>query len=206
MAVSLHKPGFALSEVVDILMEMFHVDDTRRETFISRIQQLQKLGLPADVNLGRGTKVRYLNWQLADLAIHLELLNCGITPGLLKDYFRPFGRNYIGIYSMGGSGWLIQKSLADAEADLFHLLRFNALTYLTKPKSSDEEDRAHPLDRHDFGRSSKNVVEELSKAPALTINLTDHLRRLTEAVKKAYPSRMEDITFYPTRSGLREDT
>ena len=205
MAVSLHKPGFALFEVVNVLAEMFHVHEDRRETFISRIQQLQKLGLPADVNLGRGAKVRYVNWQLADLSIMLELLNCGIPPGVLKDYFRPFGRNYIGIYSMGGADWHIQNSLAENKPDLFQLLRFNALSYLTKPRSS-EEDEAHPLDRRDFGRSSENVVEELSKAPALTINLTDHLRRLRAAVEKIYPARMEDITFYPTRSGLREDT
>lgn len=206
MAVSLQKPGFALFEVVELLAEMFHVHDDRRDTFVSRIQQLQKLGLPANANVGRGSKVRYLNWQIADLSLLLELLNCGITPGMLKEYFRPFDRNYLGVYSIGGQGWHVQKSLEDGKPQLYLLLRFHALGYLTRPKSLDTDEAAHPLDREDFGRSSDNVLAELSSGgPALTVNLTDHLRRLRQAVENIYPDRLEDVTFYPTRSAQKED-
>ncbi|WP_267395236.1 MULTISPECIES: hypothetical protein [unclassified Sphingomonas] len=207
MGLSLKKDGFALFEVVEILATMFRVHSTRRETFISRIQQLQKLGLPANANLGRGAKVRYVNWQVADLSLLLELLDCGITPGMLKDYFRPFDRNYLGVYSMGGQGWHVQNSLKESAVDLYLLLRFRALGYLTRPKPADASDNAHPLDREDFGRSSDNVLAELSTGgAALTVNLTQHLRRLRQAVEQVYPDRLEDITFYPTRSAQREDS
>src|SRR5690606_22813448 len=118
----------------------------------------------------------------------------------------------------GGYDWHIQKSLADGEKPLYYLLRFNALEYLTRerpknkagskeaaPQPSKADQRSHPLNRRDFGRSSENVLAELNNGPALAINMTEHLRRLRAAVEKAYPDRMEDITFYPTRSGQKED-
>lgn len=204
MAVSLRKPGFAFSEVVEILSKMFDVHGDRRDTFVSRLQQFQKLGLPGNANVGRGAKVRYVNWQLADLAVLLELIDCGITPGTLRDYFRPGGRNYLGVFSTGGYGLGVQNSLDTERPDLWWLPRFNALAYLKQPKN-DERDGPHPLDRVDMGRSSDNIIEELSNQPGLAINLTAHLQRLRNAVEEIYPDRMEDATFYPTRSGLKED-
>lgn len=202
--VSLKKPGFAFFEVVEVLATMFEVHADRRDTFVSRLQQLQKMGLPGNANVGRGAKVRYMNWQLAEMALMLDLLDCGLTPGMLRDYFVPHERNYIGVYSMGGYGLQVQNSLDDAQSDLWWLPRFNALGYLKRPKKKDGQDGPHSLDRVDMGRSSENVIEELSAQPGLAVNLTAQLGRLRSAVAAVYPDRMEDVTFYPTRSGLKE--
>jgi hypothetical protein len=203
MAVSLARPGFTFAEVVDVIATMYQVHEDRRDTLVSRIQQLQKMGIPAN-NVGKGSKVRYLNWQIADLSVSFELLNCGITPAVLKEYFRPLDRNYLGVYSFGGVGWHVQSSLDGDGADQYHLFRFNTLRYLSDARSAEPSDMSHGLDRVDYGRSSENVLEELDRAPALAINLTDHLRRLRKAVESGCPGRLEDVTFYPTRSGLRE--
>jgi hypothetical protein len=204
MAGSLHKPGFAFFEVVEILATMFGVHSDRRDTFVSRLQQLQKLGLPGGVNVGRGVKVRYVNWQLADLAMMLDLIDSGMSPGTLQEFFIPRARNYLGVYSTGGYGWGVQNSLADDQPDLFLLLRFNALAYLKRPRV-EGEDTSSPFDRVDMGRTSKTITKELDKAPGVAINMTTQLQRLRAAVERAYPDRMEDIAFYPTRSGLKEE-
>lgn len=203
MPVNLKKDGFAFSEVVEILTTLFNVHPDRRDTFVSRLQQLQKSGLPGRANVGKGTNVRYVNWQLADLSLLLHLLDCGITPGTLKEYFRPLDENYIGVFSLSGQGVIVQSSLGEGNEPIYLLIRFNSLKYLTTPRN--EGDGAHPLDRVDYGRSGENVLEELGDGPALAIDLTALLSNLRTAVHRTYPDRMEDITFYPTRSGQKDD-
>lgn len=201
MTEPLALAGFAFSEVVEILAKLYSVHPDRRDTFVSRLQQLQKLGLPGAANVGRGAKVRYVNWQLADLAVMLDLIACGLTPATLKQYFRPNDRNYLGIYSSGGYGWHVEQSLQKGKPALYFLMQPNTLWYLERPKD-DQEDA--PMSRQDKGRSSENVLSELAKAPALTIDMTAQLRRLREAVNATYPDRIGEMDFHLTRTGTRD--
>lgn len=197
MKVSLVKPGFAFSEVVAILVDMFNVTETKRDTFVGRLQQLQKAGIPAGANLGRGTKVRYVNWQLADLVLALDLLDLGLTPATLVNH------PAASIYARGGYGVHAQESLRDDRADLFYLVRANALAYLSS--QSAEATAPNPLDTLQMGRTADSAIEALSEGPAIVFNMTARLRALRTSVEKIYPQMLEQMTFYPTLSGQKED-
>ena len=79
--------GFTFNQVVDILRNAVGVREDARSTLVARIQQLQKIGLPQRANVGRGGKVRYSNWQVADLAFFLALQDRGVAPALIADTF-----------------------------------------------------------------------------------------------------------------------
>lgn len=53
--------------------------------FRARIKQLQRLGFPPGVNVGRGTKFDYSIENFLQLAIAFELMNCGLTGKLVTD-------------------------------------------------------------------------------------------------------------------------
>lgn len=188
--------GFTFGEVVTILTKLFAVADAKRDTFVSRLQQLQKAGIPGGANSGRGVKVRYENWQLADFVLALDLIDLGLTPAMLAN------NPAASAYGIGGYGYHVEASLADDRPDLFWLIRANALAYLTS--ASDGTTKADPRDTLLFGRSASNAIEELAEGPAIVINMTGRLRALRDAVQAVYPDMIEQLTFYPTRSGQKE--
>ncbi|MGB3791285.1 MAG: hypothetical protein WA978_00970 [Sphingopyxis granuli] len=53
--------------------------------FRARIKQLQRLGFPPGVNVGRGTKFEYSIENFLQLAVAFELMNCGLTGKLVTD-------------------------------------------------------------------------------------------------------------------------
>ena len=197
--VSLAKPGFSFSEVVRILVELYGVHEHKRETFIGRLQQLQKLGLPAGTNVGRGSRARYLNWQLADLMLFLDMLDCGAPPAFIASQFPDHG-----VFSLGGTGYHVQNCPPDQTGDgIVLLMEFNALDYLRK--ASDERSGPHFSDHVVKTRRGDTVLTALVDKPALAINLSRRLSDLQAVVQKLLPDRIDDITFYPTKSGLKED-
>lgn len=200
MPVSLAK-GFTFSEVVTILMTVFKVADAKRDTFVGRIQQLQKIGIPKGTNVGRGAKANYVNWQLADLMLALDLLDAGITPAALTAGLSDETQTIISVYAVGGYGWHVQESLQEDHKDLYLLLRFNALEYL-KPERSGGA-RPSVLDLTQHGRTADTLIADLEEGPAIVMNLTQRFRALRDAVESVYPHRLGDITFYPTRTGSR---
>lgn len=197
MTISLKKNGFAFGEVVNIMMKVFNVDPLKRETFVGRLQQLQKAGIPSGANSRRGAKIRYLNWQIADLMFALDLLDVGLTPATLAN------NPAASAYSMGGYGFLVQASLSEDKPDLFWMINSNALAYLSNPSAA--EDKPNRLDALLKGRSADNVTEALSEGPSIVINMTRRLHALHEAIREAYPDMIDEIIFYPTRSAQRED-
>jgi hypothetical protein len=192
--------GFSFSEVVEILMELYGVHEKKRATFIARLQQLQRLGLPAGTNTGRGVKVRYLNWQLADLVLFLDLLDCGVPPNFLAEQFSPSG----GYFCLGGAGLAAQNADPASEAAEYLLVTFRALAYFR----SADPNRRRP-DRSDHvlkGCRAPLVAKRVSERPTVAINLSKRLLDLRVADEKIMPERVGDATFYPTRSGLKEAT
>ena len=78
---------FSFKQVEAMLAELFRVPNAKRPTLVGRLQQLQKLSLPLGTNVGRGKRVTYETWQLAELALYLDLLDVGITPAALSAHF-----------------------------------------------------------------------------------------------------------------------
>ena len=81
---------FSFKEVEQLLAgALWVVDDPKkRATFRSRMQQLQKLGLPWGANAGRGVRVRYSLPQVAEMLLYFDLLDIGVMPNVLTIQFR----------------------------------------------------------------------------------------------------------------------
>ena len=197
MAVSLEKPGFAFSEVVAILVRLFQVDEGKRDTFIARLQQLQRLGLPSGVNTGRGAKVRYLNWQVADLMLFLDLLDCGTTPQFLRDQFGGDG----GFFAMGDTANMSQRS-ADAGAGWYLIVQFNALRYY---QSADPDKRKPSFEDYVIKeRSPKMLALGVDEGPGIVLNLAKRLSELQAVVSDIFPNSADQIRMHPTKSLQKE--
>jgi len=195
MAVSLIKPGFAFGDVVAVMMTLFEVDSTKRETFVGRLQQLQKAGIPAGANLGRGAKVRYNAAQLITLMTCLDLLNCGATPATLASFFGDATpKNFETLFSESGGNF--GRPLAKAEAsemDLFFLFQPNALGYLQSASANVNEDRGVLMVEGDF-----KVLQRLNEIPSITINMTRRIAQLRATVDQVMPSQSALFRFDQT--------
>lgn len=71
------KVGFSLVE--RHLRLILQVGDDDRARFLGRIKQLQRLGFPEGVNIGRGEKLNYTLRHMFQMAVAFELINSGIT-------------------------------------------------------------------------------------------------------------------------------
>ena len=60
------------------LLTTLRVDPDKTETFRARLKQLQRLGFPPGVNVGRGTKMSYGTEHLVQLMFAFELISTGI--------------------------------------------------------------------------------------------------------------------------------
>lgn len=60
------------------LLAHFQINPDKASTFKSRIKQLQRLGFPPGVNIGRGAKMEYSATHLFKLVTALELISAGI--------------------------------------------------------------------------------------------------------------------------------
>lgn len=193
------KDGFSFGEVVAILTRLYDLDPGRRDTFIGRVQQLQRMGVPRQANVGRGAKVRYRNWQLAELMVCFDLLDCAVPPATLAAYFsdKALGGGVAGIFSQGGTGWTVQQSIDNDKPDIFYLFEANALGYLRAGRSDAQP---NPHDLVQATRTADTLAARLSDHPAIVLNLTERLVALREAVAQAVPERIAQIEFHPTRS------
>ncbi|MGE3745635.1 MAG: hypothetical protein AB7G25_08005 [Sphingomonadaceae bacterium] len=73
MSLTFAQVEFALAFATGIAPE-------RRDSFVSRLKQWQKMGFPEGVNVGRGVKASYGASQAYQLMIMLKLLSVGLTP------------------------------------------------------------------------------------------------------------------------------
>jgi hypothetical protein len=67
-------------KVSDALASLIGVASGREDRFQARLKQLQRMGFPPGVNVGRYAKARYDGSQLLQLAVALELLQVGLSP------------------------------------------------------------------------------------------------------------------------------
>ena len=72
--------GLSFGQVVDVLSEANGLSSSRRERFISRLKQWQKMGFPQGVNVGKGARADYGAKQLFQLAFLMRMLALGLTP------------------------------------------------------------------------------------------------------------------------------
>ncbi|MDF2495062.1 hypothetical protein [Sphingomonas sp.] len=192
MAVSLIKPGFAFGDVVAIMMDLFRVDPIKRETFVGRLQQLQKAGIPAGANSGRGTKVRYNAAQLITLMTCLDLLDCGATPATLASFFGDAAANNLEtLFSEEGGNFGRPLAMAEAsQMDLFFLFQPNALGYLQSGSTETDEDGGVLLIEGDF-----KALERLNAKPSIAINMTRRVAELRGVVDRLLPSQSVLLRF-----------
>lgn len=67
------------SQLEAILVTHFGIHPDRVSTFRARIKQLQRLGFPSGINIGRGVKMAYSAEHLFQLATAFELIDIGLT-------------------------------------------------------------------------------------------------------------------------------
>ena len=67
--------------------------------FRARLKQLQRLGFPDGVNIGRGARMPYSEHHLIQLAVALEVMNCGVPAKFATDVVsRLWNRFAVGIW------------------------------------------------------------------------------------------------------------
>ena len=72
--------GLGFSEVEAALAELHDVLPERRSAFRARIKHLQKLGFPAGLNTGKGTRAVYTLEAIAKLVAAFEFMQFGMMP------------------------------------------------------------------------------------------------------------------------------
>lgn len=170
---------FTFKQVETILADLFGVALEKRGTFVARLQQLQKLGLPHGTNVGRGARASYAYWQLAELTLYLDLLDCGYSPNLIKTHFvNPY-------YTMGGTGWHVEHAPATAGGGLYFLPDISALNYLRT--ADPERVGPHFADHIMRGRNARQLAKTVTKKPSVAINMTARLSALKEVVGRVVP-------------------
>lgn len=66
--------------VAERLEEIYRVPPDRRPAFRSQLQQLQKMGWPAETKTGRGKQADWSEKNFLEIAIVTELRACGVPP------------------------------------------------------------------------------------------------------------------------------
>lgn len=79
---------WTFAEVQNFFAWRFALPDSRRTALRGRIQNLQKNGIPASANTGRGKPAQYGLTQMVELSIAMELLDLGFPPDLTIEIVR----------------------------------------------------------------------------------------------------------------------
>lgn len=182
------RSGFSLGEIEAVLSHMFRIDPAKRATFAARLQQLQRMGLPAGAQPGRGKRFRYEFWQVADYALCVDLLDAGLPPNLLKVHFSQ------GFYSLVGTGHKAQVHPPTPQEGLHLFLEVNALNYL---RSADEgiagENAADHLMK--FRTGAAYLCTDDASTPVIAVNLSKRLADLRHSIEQVVPALSGEATF-----------
>ena len=68
------------NQVEAVFTRRFDVPESKAVAFRGRLQHLQRLNFPTDVNTGRGKKASYGWLQIVQLMVALDLIDLGMTP------------------------------------------------------------------------------------------------------------------------------
>lgn len=71
---------WSFSMVQDFFVWRFKISDSRRTALRGKLQNLQKFGIPSDVNTGRGRPAKYGIRQMIELSIAMDLMDLGFPP------------------------------------------------------------------------------------------------------------------------------
>lgn len=191
--VSLIKAGFAFGDMVAILIELFQIDPAKKDTFVGRLQQLQKAGIPAGANLGRGVKVRYTVAQLITLVTCLDLLDCGATPATLAAYFGDeAGGNLETLFSEGGGNFGAPLKKAEAAGlDLYFLFQASSISYLQAVSDGEREGDKSAL----LIDGPDKVLSRIDEKPSIVLNMTRRVQAIRSVVERIMPDNVPEFNF-----------
>lgn len=74
--------------VQDFFVWRFEIPDSRRTALRGKLQNLQKFGIPSDVNTGRGRPAKYGICQMIELSIAMDLMDVGFPPDAVVTILR----------------------------------------------------------------------------------------------------------------------
>ncbi len=188
------KPLFSFGQVRAILARAEGIHESKIKTFEARLQQLQKLGLPRGTNVGRSARAQYQGWQLAELALYLDLLDAGVAPAALQARFAnaPF-------YA-GGDGRFVEEPGSTQHLAL-HLNALNSLRSpdpgRTGPHAADHSTWTGPDPTELLAKAEK---DQNVRSPTVILNLSARLLSLKAAVAEITP-RFADLSLFPETWG-----
>lgn len=192
MSEQASAPTFTFGQVQDVLGGLLGIAPEKRGAFASRLQQLQRMGLPKGSNVGRGAKVQYAYWQMAEMLLYLDLLDAGVTPALIQAHFG--GRPY---YTLAGAR--LAESAPPDETGYHLLVYLHALEALRSPNA--ERTKPSATD-HSFWQGSgvdvlrrfnEDIRQREGHAPCIIINLSKRLYQLKAEVAHQMP-HLEDAS------------
>ena len=185
-------PAFTFGQVRSILASFEGVHFSKIKTLEARLQQLQKLGLPRGTNVGRSGRARYEGWQIAELALYLNLIDAGLSPTILPSLVAsgPF-------FLMGGFG-----RIAEHSSPQYLLVFTNALGSLRSadparagPHSSDAIWSTGP-DLEEL--QARAQVDPDKRSPPIVVDLARFFERLKSAITETVPTNAGQNIFPPT--------
>jgi hypothetical protein len=172
-------PHFTFSQVEAILAQAFNVTDEKRGTFVARLQQLQKFGIPGQTNVGRGRKATYDAAQIMKVHLALDLLDVGLGPALIKTIIEKAYNDERIRLECGA----IQRLSAHPEGPTTLVIVPAALTYL-RLKESTFDDHEAPLCAIFTTEEEANP----SGAARIILDLSQRVYRLIDIVTTLDPA------------------
>lgn len=140
--------------------------------FRARIKQLQRLGFPDGVNIGRGAKMPYSTEHLLKLGTAFALLDTGLTAKLVTERVE-------GDWEKLAAGYWAARGTPRHSSDVFALFHSNALGSSREPDAVTIDD--------EFSKLNFEGAVENGLAPTcyIVLNITRLMRRLLSSADKA---------------------
>lgn len=182
---------FSFKEVEAILSAAIGIADSKRKTFVARLQQLQKFGVPGKTNVGRAGRATYDAGQILKLHLALDLLDVGATPILIARLFsQMYDSPRIAVECAH-----IERMRSHKEGDTLIVIVPGALTHLRVRDPAFDEER--PLGAFYF----THELEERASGPRIVISLTERVERLIACIGRVRPELIGQLLFQDIQHG-----
>lgn len=187
-------PTFSFGMVVKFLAVAYNVSGIKYKTFASRLQQLQKMGLPYGTNTGRGIRAAYETWHLCEFQFYLDLLQAGVSPSMVAARFAdaPF-------YGAEGVGFEAESRAAKGE-HYYAYVQINALKYLESDSLSAYRDDSASYTECSLGSDLSRLLPIARHEPGVLVDLAVRVDILKRAVGKVMPQHA-DLVFFRKPGG-----
>ncbi len=175
-------PTFTFKQVEAIFAAVFHVVGAKRATFVARLQQLQKLGIPQGAQVGRGAKVAYTPIQMAEMLLALDMINAGTTPALALKALRG---GFHGVEAQSLCNIAEQERPLSKDGRYLHIF-LGGLQYLTvEDPTQDGPQHGYAMLLADDGGTM--VAEIENYPPRIVINFSERIAVLKSAIADVRP-------------------